>query len=250
MPAIEVDSLGKKFGPVWAVRGVSFAIYPGEVLGLVGDNGAGKSTLIGMLSGNLVPDTGSISVGGTRRVFAQPSDARAAGIETVYQTLSLLAGLDIASNIFLKRELMRRGRLSRAVHWIDKRKMVRETDTTLRKLGLVLPSARTPVGALSGGQRQAIAVARSVYWGSSIVLMDEPAASLGVRQTQLVLSLLQELKRRGIATMFVSHNMHHVLEVCDRVLVLRAGKAVLLLPRADISANVLISAITGVDETL
>jgi ABC-type sugar transport system ATPase subunit len=250
VPALRVENIGKKFGPNWAVRGVSFAIQPGEVLGLVGDNGAGKSTLIGMLSGNLAPDSGSIVVEGTERVFSQPNDARLAGIETVYQNLSLVLGLDIASNIFLKRELLHRGSASQAFHWIDKRKMVQEADATLRDLGLVLPTSRTRVAALSGGQRQAIAVARSVYWGTRIVLMDEPAASLGVRQTELVLSLLRKLKTKNIATMFVSHNMHHILEVCDRVVVLRTGRVVLSLPRAEITTNILVAAITGLDDTL
>ena len=245
---LELRSMSKTFGAVRALRGVDIVLREGEVLGLVGDNGAGKSTLVNIIAGILRPDDGELILDGIVHVNETPSDARHAGIETVFQSLSLISALDIAENVYLKRELFRFGKFGRRLRWMDKPRMRREAEEGLARLGLTLPPARTKVAALSGGQRQAVAVARAVFWGSRIVLMDEPTAALGVRQTEIVLSFIESLKQHGIAVLFVSHNMKHVLRVSDRVVVLRLGRKVLDAERERVNANNLVTAITGAQE--
>jgi ABC-type sugar transport system ATPase subunit len=210
---LEVRDVTKYFGPVTALREVSVRLRKGEVLGLIGDNGAGKSTLVGVMSGALRPDGGSVVVDGLERTFATPADARRAGIETVFQ------------NVYLRRELLTPG-IGRYVRLMSKRRMRREVRRAFERFGVTLPPVRTKVSALSGGQRQAVAITRAVLWGSHIVLLDEPAAALGVKQTELVLSLVERLKSHGVAIVFISHNMQQVLRVADRVAVMRLGEKV------------------------
>ena len=225
-PALEVTGITKRYGPVAALRGVSLALDYGEVLGLVGDNGAGKSTLISIISGVARPDSGEIRVDGRLWGEAGARTTREAGIETVFQTLALVPTLSIAENMYLGRELYGPGPMATALRRIDKRRMRREVEQAFGRLGLRMPSVTSKAGSLSGGQRQAVAVARAVLWGSRVVIMDEPAAALGVQQTEAVLGLISRLKREGIATLLVSHNMDHVLKVADRVAVLRLGRKV------------------------
>lgn len=244
---LEVVAVHKRYGPVHALRGASLRLRRGEVLGLVGDNGAGKSTLVNVIAGNLVPDEGEIRVDGTPRRFRGPGDARAVGIETVFQSLSLIPTLDIAQNVFLAREPRGPSRLERRLGWMDDRRMRREVAKGFERLGLALPRLDTKVAALSGGQRQAVAIARAVLWGSHIVVMDEPSAALGVRQTEIVLSFVERLKEHAVAVIFISHNMEQVLRVSDRVVVMRLGRTVLDEVRERLTPADLVHVITGAD---
>ena len=222
-PALELRELSKSFGAVKAARSVSFKVHRGEVMGLLGDNGAGKTTVVNCISGSYQPDSGSILIDGTPVDIPDPQSARDLGIETVYQDLALVETLDVTSNMFLGRELRRRWPLLQWTCWMDRRRMQRETMQNLDKLHIDIPSVKSIVAQLSGGQRQAISVGRAVAWGRHIVLLDEPAAALGVEQTELVLSLIRRLRNEGVAVVLISHNMHDVLEACDRVVVLRHG---------------------------
>jgi ABC-type sugar transport system ATPase subunit len=247
MNALEVSDIAKRFGPVAALRGVSLALDYGEVLGLVGDNGAGKSTLISIISGVTRPDAGYIQVDGKMWDQATARNTRAAGIETVFQNLALVPTLSIVENMYLGRELYGPGSLATTLHRIDKRRMRQEVERAFERLGLRMPSVTSKAGSLSGGQRQAVAVARAVLWGSRVVIMDEPAAALGVQQTEAVLGLITRLKEEGIATILVSHNMEHVLRVADRVAVLRLGKKIADLDMRDrpVTGMELVGLITG-----
>ena len=223
LPALELRGISKSFGAVRAARNISFTVDRGEVVGLLGDNGAGKSTIVNCISGGLHPDEGAILVDGELAKIEQPQDARDLGIETVHQDLALVDVLDVTSNMFLGREKPTRFPLLRALGWLDRRRMERDTRENLDRLHIEIPSVRTPVTHLSGGQRQAVSVGRAVLWGHDIVLLDEPAAALGVEQTALVLGLIKRLRHEGVAVLLISHNMHDVLEVCDRVVVMRHG---------------------------
>jgi ABC-type sugar transport system ATPase subunit len=223
---LEVEHITKRFGPVTALRDVSLALRTGEVLGLIGDNGAGKTTLVNVICGLIHPDEGRVLVDGVERHFASPSDARSAGIETVFQNLALIPTLNIWENIYLRRESCGPGPLWRAAQRMNKREMRRRVQDGFKQFGVALPPLRTKVNALSGGQRQQVAVMRAVLWGSHIVILDEPAAALGVRQTELVLSFISSLKAHDVALIFISHNMQHVLRVADRIAVLFLGQKV------------------------
>jgi ABC-type sugar transport system ATPase subunit len=223
---LQIEHVGKRFGPVTALSDVSLELRAGEVLGLVGDNGAGKSTLVKIISGALSPDTGRLLVDGEERSFRSPADARAAGLETVFQDLALIPTLNIVENLFLRREQFYGGRVGRIFRLMKRRAMRREAHEGFARLGVTLPPLKSKAGSLSGGQRQAVAIGRAVLWGSHIVVMDEPAAALGVRQTELVLSLIERLKDHGVAVVLISHNMEHVLRVADRVAVMRLGRKV------------------------
>jgi ABC-type sugar transport system ATPase subunit len=250
-PGLEVEGVTKRFGAVTALRDVSLVLRKGEVLGLIGDNGAGKSTLVNVISGTLKPDEGRLLVDGSERRFHSPADARAAGIETVFQNLALVPTLNVADNVYLRRELYGPGRAGRWLRHLNKRAMRRESTAGFARLGVTLPPVKTKVSALSGGQRQAVAIARAVLWGSHIVLMDEPAAALGVKQTDLVLSFVEGLKSHGVAVVFISHNMQHVLRVADRVVVLRLGEKVadLDLRRDPQTGTQLVALMTGATAT-
>lgn len=250
--ALEVTGIVKRYGPVVALRGVSLALEYGEVLGLVGDNGAGKSTLISIISGVSRPDSGEIKVNGELWDQAGARTTREAGIETVFQNLALVPTLSIVDNMYLGRELYGPGNLPAILHRIDKRRMRRDVEAAFDRLGLRMPPATAKAGSLSGGQRQAVAVARAVLWGSRVVIMDEPAAALGVQQTESVLSLIGRLKAEGVATLLISHNMEHVLRVSDRVAVLRLGRKVADLDRRrrDVTGMDLVGLITGATSAL
>jgi ABC-type sugar transport system ATPase subunit len=227
------------------LRDVSFQLYRGEALALLGDNGAGKSTLVKCIAGNHPPDSGTIIVDGVQRTLSSPHDARMLGIETVYQDLLLIDTLDVAANLFLNRERLRSGLPGLLWRWVDTRRMYRETAEILASLGIQVPSIRQPVERLSGGQRQAIAIGRAVAWGRHIVLMDEPAAALGVEQSALVLKLIRRLTDQGAAVLLITHNMEHVLRVTDRAMVLRHGRKVAELRTAEVNGEQLVGYITG-----
>ena len=246
-PALELRELSKSFGAVKAARSVSFKVHRGEVMGLLGDNGAGKTTVVNCISGSHQPDSGAILIDGTAVDIPDPQTARDLGIETVYQDLALVETLDVTSNMFLGRELKRRSPLLQWTGWMDRRRMQRETVENLEKLHIDIPSVKSIVAQLSGGQRQAISVGRSVAWGRHIVLLDEPAAALGVEQTELVLRLIRRLRDEGVAVVLISHNMHDVLETCDRVVVLRHGTKIGEIDDlAGVTTRHLVDIITGV----
>jgi simple sugar transport system ATP-binding protein len=242
--ALSARGLSKRFGAVQAVRNVDLDLSFGEVVGLLGDNGAGKTTLVNMLAGVLRPDSGTIEVDGVERAFHGPADARQARIEAVFQKLYLIPTLDIAENVFLNRELYHRGPLSH-LKVMNNRGMRKAVTKQLAGLGLNLPAPTTKVAALSGGQRQAVAIARAIFWRSDILLLDEPSAALGVRQTEIVLSLIERLKSVNIGIIFISHNLPQVMRVADRIVVLRLGQKVLDAPRANCSANDIVGHMTG-----
>ncbi len=244
-PVLELRSISKAYGPVVALQDVSLSLRSGAVLGLLGDNGAGKSTLVNCVSGMLRPDSGQILVAGEEVRIDSARTARALGIETVHQGLALVNTLDVASNLFLNREVVSSTRPLHWVRWLNKRRMYREAETMLGELGIRVPSMRVPVERLSGGQRQALAVARAVGWGRRIVLMDEPASALGVKQARHVLDLALHLKQRGVAVLFISHNMEHVIEVCDHAVVLRHGRKVGEVAVEAVTARDLVDLITG-----
>ncbi len=245
-PVLEIKGLSKSFGPVRAVTEISLRVHAGEVLGLVGDNGAGKSTLVRCIGGIYRVDSGEISVDGVLQEGLDPEIARELGIEIVHQGLSLVEQFDVAQNMFLNRELIRRGPAARRLGWLDKRTMYARTASALSTLGIRIdPRAR--VATLSGGQRQIVAVARAVTWGRHIVVLDEPAAALGVRQAEMVLNFIRMLAGRGVAVVFISHNMEHVLQITDRVAVMRRGMKVADTRTQDVSAREIVAFITGAD---
>lgn len=244
-PVFSVRGLSKSYGSVRALHDVSFDLRAGEILCVVGDNGAGKSTLLNMIAGALRPDSGSIVVEGEEQAFGDASHARDAGIETVFQQLALIPTLDIAANVFLNRERYLGGRLGRILRLMDVRGMRRRTEDGIQQLGLSLPPATRKVRHLSGGQRQLVAIARAVFWGRRVVMLDEPTAALGVEQTEFVLDFVERLKLQDIGVLLVSHNMDHVLRVADRILVLRLGEKVFDGPRSAVDGATLVGLITG-----
>jgi fructose transport system ATP-binding protein len=225
-PILEARGLVKHFGQVVALDGADFELYPGEIVAIIGDNGAGKSTLIKTLSGALQPDDGEIRLEGERVRFRSPGEARRAGIETVYQDLAVAPSLDIASNIFLGREARWRGPLGLGLRLLDKRRMRREAAQHFAELQIGVQSITQPVENLSGGQRQGVAVARAAKWARRLAIMDEPTAALGVRETRQVLDLIQRVRERGLPVIMISHDMPHVFELADRILIMRLGKRV------------------------
>jgi fructose transport system ATP-binding protein len=223
-PVLEAKGLVKTFGRVVGLRGVDLTLHTGEVLAVIGDNGAGKSTLMKCLSGALIPDEGGILVEGTEVVFRSTSDARVAGIETVYQTLAVSPALDIASNLFLAREKRRPGFLGSVLRMLDTSGMRRDATQRIADLGITtLQNVNQAVETLSGGQRQAVAVARASAFGSKVVILDEPTAALGVRESNQVLQLIRDLRNRGLGVILVSHNMPQVFEIADRIQIQRLG---------------------------
>jgi len=224
-PVLEAKGLVKLFGRVVGLAGVDLTLYPGEVLAVIGDNGAGKSTLIKCLSGAMVPDEGGILVDGAEVHFRRPQDAQAAGIETVYQTLAVAPALDIASNLYLGREQRRKGVLGSFFRMLDTRGMNRHASEHIKTLGIsTLQNISQAVETLSGGQRQAVAVARAAAFGSKVVILDEPTAALGVRESEQVLRLIRDLRERGLAIILISHNMPQVFDVADRIHIQRLGR--------------------------
>ena len=224
-PILQARNLVKTFGRVVGLDGVSLDLYPGEVLAVIGDNGAGKSTLIKCLTGAEIPDSGELKVSGQPVHFKRPQDARAHGIETVYQNLAVSPALDVASNLFLGREERVPGPLGKIFRVLDTKGMRRKAKEELTRLGIsTLQDVTVPVENLSGGQRQAVAVARSAAFGSKVVVLDEPTAALGVRESNQVLQLVRDLRDRGLPVILISHNMPHVFDVADRIHIQRLGK--------------------------
>ncbi|UKA54788.1 ATP-binding cassette domain-containing protein [Arthrobacter sp. FW305-BF8] len=224
-PILQARNLVKTFGRVVGLDGVGLDLYPGEVLAVIGDNGAGKSTLIKCLTGAEVPDSGELKVSGQTVHFKRPQDARAHGIETVYQNLAVSPALDVASNLFLGREERLAGPLGKLFRVLDTKGMRRKAKEELTRLGIsTLQDVTVPVENLSGGQRQAVAVARAAAFGSKVVVLDEPTAALGVRESNQVLQLVRDLRDRGLPVILISHNMPHVFDVADRIHIQRLGK--------------------------
>ncbi|MER5389334.1 ATP-binding cassette domain-containing protein [Saccharopolyspora sp. NPDC002686] len=241
---LEARSIVRRFGHVEALRGADFTVHAGEIVGLIGDNGAGKSTLVKILSGADQPTSGTILVDGEAVTFGDPHAAREAGVETVYQDLALAADLDPAANLYLGREILKPGLLGK-LGFLDTQAMARETSQVVRRLGVALKDAGASVADLSGGQRQSVAVARAAMWARKVIFMDEPTAALGVVQTEGVLNLIKRVRDEGIAVVLISHNMQQVLDVCDRVEVLRLGRRVGALRTAGASVQDLVAAMTG-----
>jgi simple sugar transport system ATP-binding protein len=239
-PVVELRSVVRRYGGLTAVNGVSLSLHAGEVVAVVGDNGAGKSTVSKMIAGVEHPDEGTIAVNGEPRRIGSALEARRLGIEVVYQDLALAPNLNVVSNLFLGREIV--GFLG----WLDRRRMARETRELLEALDVGIPSLRVRVERLSGGQRQAIAIARATHWARTLVVMDEPTAALGLRETRKVEALIQQMRVRGLAVMIVSHNLDQVFRVADRVAVMRRGELVAQFATADSTPQEVIAAITGV----
>jgi fructose transport system ATP-binding protein len=223
----ELRGISKSYGAIKAVQEIDMEIHPGEVIGLVGDNGAGKSTLIKIMSGALQPDSGEMFLDQKPVVFADPAQARALGIETVYQSLALVEQLEVADNLFLGRELLESNYLGRIFRKLDRRQMRRIGKEVLGNLRIRLKDDRAPVAQLSGGERQAVSIGRAVMWGSRLLLLDEPTASLGVHEVRKALDLVLQLKTTGIPIVLITHNINHIFSVVDRVILLHLGKKVL-----------------------
>ncbi|MFD4576636.1 ATP-binding cassette domain-containing protein [Streptomyces sp. NPDC058417] len=244
-PVLRARGLVKRYGQVTALDGSDFDLLPGEVLAVVGDNGAGKSSLIKALTGALQPDEGSIELDGRPVRFRDPLDARRRGIETVYQDLAVAASMDIASNMFLGRELRRPGVLGRVFRLLDTRRMREESAAHMADLRIGLRSLTQPVESLSGGQRQGVAVARAVAWSRHVVVMDEPTAALGVKESGQVLDMIRKVRERGLPTVLISHNMPQVFEIADRVHVQRLGRRIAQLRPADHTMSEVVAIMTG-----
>lgn len=243
-PVLSARGVKKAFGHVEALRGADLTVGAGEITALVGDNGAGKSTLVKVLSGVLTPDEGEITFDGRVVSHTSAIAARTLGIETVYQDLALADDLDPTANMFLGREVLREGWLGR-VGFLDERAMRQRAHESFAKLGVDLPSSRQPVAALSGGQRQAVAVSRAATWASRVIFMDEPTAALGVVQTAKVLDLIRRLRAGGMSVVLISHNLAEVFEVADHIEVLRLGTRVASLRTADVETGDVVAAMTG-----
>jgi ABC-type sugar transport system ATPase subunit len=236
---LRLHGVGKNFGPVQALAGVDLDIPAGQVTALAGDNGAGKSVLTKCIAGIYAPDTGQLFWEGRPVHLHSPSEAAALGIETVYQDLALCNNLDIVQNMFLGRERLRRFFL------LDEESMEISARETLRSLAVTtVRSIRQPVASLSGGQRQSVAIAKSVLWNSKLVIMDEPTAALGVAQTEVVLNLVRRLAERGLAVLLISHNMNDVFRVADRIAVLQLGRLVAVRPVADLDRQIVVDLMT------
>lgn len=237
-PALRGVDLVKRFGRVEALRGASIDAYEGHVTAIIGDNGAGKSTFIKCLAGFHHPDEGKVIVGGRDQEFRTPEEARRAGIEVVYQDLALVDTLTVWQNLFLNREQVRRGLLDRSA-------MRQRAAEMLDRLGVKLPSVDAEIGNLSGGQRQAVAIARAAGWGSGVVIMDEPTAALGVREGRAVEDLIGRLRQEGRCLLVISHNFDQVLRISDHVYVMRQGRVVTDVPTAETDGQELVAYITG-----
>ena len=238
--------LVKRFGRVVALDQCDFDLYPGEILAVIGDNGAGKSTLIKAISGAIVPDEGEIWLDGRKVQFTKPTEAREAGIETVYQTLAMSPALSIADNMFMGRELRREGWRGRWLRQLDRPQMERFARQKLNDLGLMtIQNINQPVETLSGGQRQGVAVARAAAFGSKVIILDEPTAALGVKESRRVLELILDVKSRGIPIILISHNMPHVFEVADRIHVHRLGRRLCVINPKNHSMSDAVAYMTG-----
>jgi len=239
---LRAEAISKSFGPVAALKDVTIDIVAGEITGLVGDNGAGKSTLVKIISGVTRPDAGTITFDGMRVDFASPAEARASGIETVYQDLALAGNMTVWANLYLGREIVTGPRFMQV---LDKRAMIARTGEMLRQFIANVPPIDEPVEALSGGQRQIVAIARAGAWGSKLILMDEPTAALGVAETRAVEDVIRGLKARGLTILVISHNLDQIFRITDRIVVLRRGRLIGTRETRATKPDEIVSMITG-----
>lgn len=245
-PILSAHGLVKRYGRVTALDRADFELYPGEILAVIGDNGAGKSSLIKALSGAILPDEGEIRLDGQPVTFRSPMEARKAGIETVYQNLALSPALSIADNMFLGREIRRAGPLGALLRVLDRPAMEKIAREKLSELGLMtIQNINQAVETLSGGQRQGVAVARAAAFGSKVVIMDEPTAALGVKESRRVLELILEVRSRGMPIVLISHNMPHVFEVADRIHIHRLGRRLCVIDPKAYSMSDAVAFMTG-----
>jgi fructose transport system ATP-binding protein len=248
-PVLQARGLVKRYGHVVAVNGADFELLPGEILAVIGDNGAGKSSLIKCLSGATIPDEGEVRLDGKPVQFRTPLEAREAGIETVYQNLAVSPSLDIASNLFLGREPRRRDPIGRLFRMLDKKKMREEARRHMNELGiLTIQNIGQQVETLSGGQRQGVAVARAAAFARHVVIMDEPTAALGVKESAKVLELILRVRENGLPVILISHNMPHVFEVADRIHIQRLGRRVAVVTPKTHTMNEAVAIMTGATE--
>jgi fructose transport system ATP-binding protein len=245
-PILTARGIVKRYGRVTALDHSDFDLYPGEILAVIGDNGAGKSSLIKAISGAVKPDEGEIRLEGNVVNFSNPMEARAAGIETVYQNLALSPALSIADNMFLGREIRRPGPLGSVFRMLDRPKMEKISRDKLTELGLMtIQNINQAVETLSGGQRQGVAVARAAAFGSKVIILDEPTAALGVKESRKVLELILDVKSRGMPIVLISHNMPHVFEVADRIHIHRLGKRLCVINPKDYTMSDAVAFMTG-----
>ena len=246
-PLYEVRNASKLYGAVTALDGASLKIHAGEVVGLVGDNGAGKSTLVKILSGAHQPTSGQLFLDGNEVSWTSPSDAIAAGVETLYQESGLAPHLTVGANVFLGREETKKGLLGK-MGFLAQKSMNEQAHADLERVGIAVPSSRRAVGQLSGGQRQAVAIGRAVAWARKVIILDEPTNHLGARQAGEVLEVIKAAKAKGLGVVFISHTLPHVLQVTDRIVVLRLGRVVRDAPTSEFDADSLLGTITGLLE--
>lgn len=242
---LQARGLTKRYGHVTALDGADFDLYPGEILAVIGDNGAGKSTLIKALSGALIPDEGEIHLDGKPVKFHGPSDARKQGIETVYQDLAVAPAMSIAENLFLGREIRKAGLLGSVFGLLDKKRMLNEAIAHMKDLQIGIRSMKQAVETLSGGQRQGVAVARSAAFARHVVIMDEPTAALGVKESNMVLDLIRRVRDKGLPVILISHNMPHVFDIADRIHIARLGKRACVVNPKKISMSETVAVMTG-----
>jgi fructose transport system ATP-binding protein len=245
-PILKAKGLYKRYGKVTALNNCDFELYPGEILAVIGDNGAGKSSLIKAVSGAVIPDEGTIWLEGREVGFKSPIEARAAGIETVYQTLAMSPALSIAENMFMGRELRKPGIMGSVFRQLDRGRMEKFAREKLNELGLMtIQNINQAVETLSGGQRQGVAVARAAAFGSKVVILDEPTAALGVKESRKVLELIRDVRSRGIPIILISHNMPHVFEVADRIHIHRLGSRLCVVKPSDYTMSDAVAFMTG-----
>jgi fructose transport system ATP-binding protein len=245
-PILNAKGLTKRYGKVTALNDCDFELYPGEILAVIGDNGAGKSTLIKAISGAVQPDEGHIWLDGQEIAFKSPIEAREAGIETVYQTLAMSPALSIADNMFMGRELRAPGIMGQVFRKLDRARMEKFAREKLNELGLMtIQNINQAVETLSGGQRQGVAVARAAAFGSKVVILDEPTAALGVKESRRVLELIRDVRSRGIPIILISHNMPHVFEVADRIHIHRLGRRLCVIKPSDYTMSDAVAFMTG-----
>jgi len=247
-PVLEARGITKRFGSVVALDGADFEVRPGEIMAIIGDNGAGKSTLIKALSGALVPDEGQILVNSKPAEFRSPIDARRYGIETVYQDLAVAPALNIVENMFLGREIRRSGFLGTIFRMLDKKQMLAEATDHMSELKFRIQSMHQAVETLSGGQRQGVAVARSAAFASKVIIMDEPTAALGVKESGMVLDLIRKVNDGGLPIIIISHNMPHVFEIADRIHIQRLGRRVAVIDPKEYDMSDAVAIMTGAKE--
>lgn len=245
----EVKNVSKRYGSVVALDGASLKLHAGEVIGLVGDNGAGKSTLVKVLSGAHAPDGGQIFLDGVERSWASPREALDAGVETLYQDSGLAPHLTVSQNVFLGREKFVKGIFGK-LGFLAKKEMEHQAHADLEAVGIAVPASNRSVSQLSGGQRQAVAIGRAVAWAQKVIILDEPTNHLGARQAGEVLQIIKNAKKKGLGVIFISHTLPHVLEVTDRIIVLRLGRIVKDAPTSEFTGDTLVGTITGTIQTI